>query len=65
MHKTFTLHTQEPDGDQDANHDDAAVPSELVPLGKATEAVVMKLRSRLPRVRVLASTGRKDAEASK
>lgn len=52
MHRTFTLHTQEPDGVSGANQEEAAVPSEFVPLGVATHAVVMNLRSKLPRIKV-------------
>lgn len=47
-----SIHTdQEPDGDQDANLD-AAVP--FISLGSATQAVVLRLQSRLPRIRVSA-----------
>lgn len=38
-------------GDVDANRD-AEVPSNFTPLGEATQAVVMRLSSKLPRIKV-------------
>lgn len=49
MHRTYTLHT-----DRDvsgANQEDASV-SNFTPLGEATNAVVMRLSSKLPRLKV-------------
>lgn len=44
--------TQEPIGASGANQESAAVPSNFVPLGEATQAVVLRLSSELPRLRV-------------
>ena len=46
------LHTLEPIGASGANQESAAVPSNFVPLGEATQAVVLRLSSELPRLRV-------------
>lgn len=50
MHRTFTLHTEEPAGVSGANQEDAAVP--FISLGEASQAVVLRLQSRLPRIKV-------------
>lgn len=46
----ITFQTQEPDV-QDANRD-AAVPSNFTPIGKAADAVILRLQSKLPRIKV-------------
>ena len=51
MHRTFTLHTEEPDGGV-AKLEADTVPSNFTPLGEATNAVVMRLNSKLPRLKV-------------
>jgi len=51
MHRTFTLHTEEPDGEV-AKLEADTVPSNFTPLGEATNAVVMRLNSKLPRIKV-------------
>lgn len=50
MHRTLTLHIQEPDG-ADANQE-AETGSTFIQIGLPAHAVVMRLRSRLPRLKV-------------
>lgn len=50
MHRTYTLHTEEPAGVSGANQEDAAVP--FISLGEASQAVVMRLQVKLPRIKV-------------
>lgn len=49
MHRTFTLHTEEPDG-RVAKLEADTVP--FISLGDATQAVVMRLQVKLPRIKV-------------
>lgn len=49
MHRTFTLHTQEPDGAV-AKLEADTVP--FISLGEASQAVVMRLQVKLPRIKV-------------
>lgn len=49
MHRTFTLHTEEPDGVV-AKLEADTVP--FISLGEASQAVVLRLQSRLPRIKV-------------
>lgn len=49
MHRTFTLHTEEPDG-RVAKLEADTVP--FISLGEASQAVVMRLQTKLPRIRV-------------
>ena len=49
MHRTFTLHTEEPDGAV-AKLEADTVP--LISLGEASQAVVMRLQVKLPRIKV-------------
>jgi hypothetical protein len=58
MHRTFTLHIQEPGG-QDGNLD-AEVPSNFTPLGEITNAVVLRLGSKLPRLKVTRLASREE-----
>lgn len=55
MHRTFTLHTEEPAGVSGANQEDAAVP--FISLGEASQAVVMRLQVKLPRIKVRTAQG--------
>lgn len=49
MHRTFTLHTEEPDGAV-AKLEADTVP--FISLGEASQAVVMRLQVKLPRLKV-------------
>lgn len=49
MHRTFTLHTEEPDGGV-AKLEADTVP--FISLGEASQAVVMRLQVKLPRIKV-------------
>lgn len=49
MHRTYTLHTEEPDGAV-AKLEADTVP--FISLGEASQAVVLRLQSRLPRIKV-------------
>ena len=49
MHRTFTLHTEEPDGAV-AKLEADSVP--FISLGEASQAVVMRLQVKLPRIKV-------------
>lgn len=49
MHRTFTLHTEEPDGAV-AKLEADTVP--FISLGEASQAVVLRLQSKLPRIKV-------------
>lgn len=51
IHRTFTLTDQEPDS-ADANLDAASAPSTFIQLGVPALAVVMRLQTRLPRIKV-------------
>lgn len=54
MHRTYTLHTEEPDGEV-AKLEADTVP--FISLGEASQAVVLRLQSRLPRVKVRTAQG--------
>ena len=59
------LHTLEPIGASGANQESAAVPSNFVPLGAATQAVVMRLSSKRPRIRVFKAGSPQPREETK
>lgn len=50
MHRTYTLHIQEPDGEVAKLEAEAG--STFIQIGLPAHAVVMRLRSRLPRLKV-------------
>lgn len=65
--KLRSIHTdQEPDGAV-AKLEADTVPSNFTPLGEATQAVVMRLQSKLPRLRVMGvrTAPREDEEQSR
>lgn len=55
------LHSHQEPG-AGANHD-AEVPSNFTPLGEATNAVVMRLSSKLPRLKVTRLTPREEDQS--
>ena len=62
IHRTFTLTDQEPDS-ADANLDAASAPSTFIQLGVPALAVVMRLQTRLPRIKVASpSTTRSEGD---
>jgi hypothetical protein len=58
------LHIQEPGAD-DANQTGAAVPSNFTSLGEATNAVMLRLSTKLPRIKVRGRLGEESKSPSR
>ncbi|MFQ6183628.1 hypothetical protein ACLMJV_16995 [Sinorhizobium meliloti] len=61
MHRTYTLHIQEPDGAVAKLEAEAG--STFVQIGEPAAAVVMRLRAKLPRIKVSRLTPREEDQS--